>query len=309
MMNHKITAYQSHIKTSQDFLAQGINYEQIQRKVRSEEIIKVRPGAYISSELWADCPPWDQQLIRVLATAKALPEALISHTSAALVLGFAVPLEKEVHVYAHQLARGKVQQVKKHYVLSKETPRFVVQEGVEVTTPLTTVADSVRILPFRWGVALADSALRLGAVTNTEVLHRLQQSQGRNCRKMRAVANAVSANAESPGESMTRLLLDELGLEYEEQAEIYCGYKRYRCDFLLDKHGIIVEFDGRLKLTNFGASDQVLEDERIREKELQNLGWVVFRTGWDQVMHRPEEFKHQLRKLMQRGTHFSPRPT
>lgn len=111
----------------------------------------------------------------------------------------------------------------------------------------------------------------------------------------------MSDKSESAGESYTRLLLDEMGLTYTEQKELIVDGQLYRCDFALEEFGIIIEFDGRLKLTDFGASDVVLERERYREKAMQNAGWTVFRADWDLVTRRPENFKQNLRRLLQRG--------
>lgn len=73
---------------------------------------------------------------------------------------------------------------------------------------------------------------------------------------------------------------------------------RYRCDFVLWEYRVIVEFDGRLKLTNFGVSDHVLEHERYREKALQYASWVVFCVGWNLITRRPHDFKRQLTRLL-----------
>ncbi|MEU4206799.1 DUF559 domain-containing protein [Rothia terrae] len=86
--------------------------------------------------------------------------------------------------------------------------------------------------------------------------------------------------------------------DFEEQAEFILDGSRYRCDFVLWEYRAIVEFDGRLQLTDFGASDHVLERERYREKALQNAGWVVFRVDWDMVTRRPNDFKRQLTRLL-----------
>ena len=91
---------------------------------------------------------------------------------------------------------------------------------------------------------------------------------------MKAVANLISDKSESLGESRTRLLLKEMNLVFEEQVEFVLDGSRYRCDFVPWEYRIIVEFDGKLKLTDFGASDHVLERERYRE-----LGGLSRRLG------------------------------
>ena len=125
---------------------------------------------------------------------------------------------------------------------------------------------------------------------------------------MRQLVQYLSPLSESPGESHTRWLLIEMELDFIEQAEIYADGKYYRVDFLLDKYGIIIEFDGHLKMTDFGPAEEAVAQERLRERALQNLGYLVFRADWELVTRRPNEFRAQLNTLlrMRRAPTFAP---
>lgn len=279
----------------------------ISQKLASGELLKIRKGIYIESQKWQSLKPWEQQTARILALARQMPDVVLSHTSAAQLFGFVTPNETLVHIYSDGTSRSRIQSVAKHCLLTQDTSTVLLELGIRVTCPLTTVLDCARYLPIKQGVALADSALFQRAVETEELAEKLTEAQGRNCRKMRQIARLVSPKSESAGESYTRMLLDEMGLVYEEQKEFFLAGSHYRYDFALEDFGIIVEFDGRLKLTDFGAPDAVLEQERYREKALRNAGWVVFRADWDLVTRRPAEFKRQLSQLIHRSTGFAPR--
>lgn len=286
--------------TSEDLLATGHSYQRIRKLCVQGELYKIRQGVFIPATTWHGLMPWDQQLARVLAWSKVDPDAVFSHTSAAQLLGLAVSHTSNlVHVYATQNSRSHAQGIQKHYLLTPGTQLHSVATYLTTTAPLATVLDCARTLPLTDAVVLADSALLHRYVSLTELTENLRTAIGRNCRNMKTVADLISDKSESPGESRTRLLLKEMNLDFEEQVEFVLDGSRYRCDFVLWEYRVIVEFDGRLKLTDFGASDHVLERERYREKALQNVGWVVFRVDWDMVVRRPHDFKRQLTRLLQ----------
>lgn len=91
-----------------------------------------------------------------------------------------------------------------------------------------------------------------------------------------------------------------MGVEFIEQYEVHLGYRYYRVDFFLPEFNLIIEFDGEVKYTTLGARAQVETMERSREKELQNLGYVMYRTDWATVFRQPQRFKREVLALMRR---------
>lgn len=289
----------SSLLTSDDLLHYNHSYQRVRKLCAQGELHKIRQGVFMPTSIWRSLKPWDRQLARILAWSKVDSDAIFSHTSAAQLIGLAVPHASNlIHVYAANSSRSHAQVIPKHYLLTPETQLHTVDTYLTTTSPLTTVLDCAQTLPLADAVILADSALLHRCVNLTELTANLRTATGRNCKNMKAVANLISDKSESLGESRTRLLLKEMNLVFEEQVEFVLDGSRYRCDFVPWEYRIIVEFDGKLKLTDFGASDHVLERERYRERVLQNAGWVVFRVDWDIVTRRPRDFKRQLTRLL-----------
>ncbi|CAN0441641.1 unnamed protein product, partial [Phaeothamnion confervicola] len=87
-----------------------------------------------------------------------------------------------------------------------------------VTTPLRTIVDCARRLPFDEALAIADSALRSGAVTRADLDAIDVRGAGADAvRRVLAYADKRSAN---PFESVLRALCIEAGLVVEPQAAL-----------------------------------------------------------------------------------------
>lgn len=175
------------LKTTHELLLRDETPRSIQQLQRSHQLISLRRGIYFPSTVWRELRPWEQQVARVLAVSKAQPQAVISHTSAALLFNFAVPTESLVHIYSAPSSRGRLAGTQKHLLMSEQTPVVRFKYGAKATAPLVTAVDSIRMLPFRAAVVLADSALRNG-VAFPDLSVPLLSATGRNCRTMKLVA-------------------------------------------------------------------------------------------------------------------------
>jgi very-short-patch-repair endonuclease len=154
-------------------------------------------------------------------------------------------------------------------------------------------------------VVAADAALHRGLVSDdklAEASARLTLGVRSSARveRLRALADA---SAESPGESLTRLLLGGLGLSFRSQVDVRdaAGFVG-RVDFLVEGR-IVVEFDG---LSKYAAADgrDALAREKAREDRLRALGYAVVRLTWSDL-DRPEKVARMLREA--RGRTFARR--
>ena len=166
------------------------------------------------------------------------------------------------------------------------------------TDILRTVLDCSKSLPLVNGLCIADSALYQGLVSSQDLSAYRFSYKGNFSRKVHRVAQLMSALAESPGESGTRLLLHDMGIRFEEQKELFIAGRRYRVDFYLPDFNVVLEFDGEIKYTEFGDSSEAVRKERWREKALTNAGYRVFRTSWNKVFFQPSVFKNELNKFL-----------
>ena len=100
---------------------------------------------------------------------------------------------------------------------------------------------------------------------------------------------------ESVGETRTRVLLRDLGLEVRSQVRIsdvrgLIG----RVDFLVGER-VVIEFDGMVK---YGGAEgrRALQAEKTREDRLRDAGYVVVRLVWADL-----DDPKRVRNLVQRA--------
>jgi hypothetical protein len=168
-----------------------------------------------------------------------------------------------------------------------------------VTSPARTAADLALTSPFREAVVALDALMRR-RLTSGEGIGRALDARG-SARGMPSARRALafaSPEAESPGESLTRVVLHELG------APPPVLQKRFAwgdgdlftdvVDFWWPRFGIVLEYDGRVKYAQARwlqgrTPQQVIIDEKIREDRIRNRPEVrgFARTIWDELLHPP----------------------
>lgn len=142
---------------------------------------------------------------------------------------------------------------------------------------------------------VADSAMRQGLVSASEVAEFLARSGGCKSRKVQHLAEFVSSKSEPAGETLLRHALITMGLfEFVEQYEVVVEGSLYRLDFAVPELMLAIEFDGAIKYSRFGPADEVLSRERRREVALQNAGWRVIRVNWSGIYTKPSQVQRTI---------------
>lgn len=104
----------------------------------------------------------------------------------------------------------------------------------------------------------------------------------------------ADADAESVGESVSRVLMDQWGLEPPQLQVRFVvdvdGGSRVRVDFHWPERGIVGEFDGLAKyqkpeLLAGRRPEDVVVEEKLREDALRRLGLRVVRWVWADLRH------------------------
>lgn len=67
-------------------------------------------------------------------------------------------------------------------------------------------------------------------------------------------------------------------------------------DFLWEKERVILEVDGKVKYAGtFGeAAEDVVQNERRRQHELESMGYTVVRALWEDIVVHPERLRAKL---------------
>lgn len=157
--------------------------------------------------------------------------------------------------------------------------------SARVTPPIQTVLDCARWLPFDAALAIADSALRHGSVTQLELDCAGGAIRGPGRQHILRVLAAADARADNPFESVLRAIgLGVPGLSLVPQVEIRApGRRVVRPDLVDEGLRLVVEADS----FEYHGSRKALVLDCARYNNLVADGWTVLRFAWEHVMHRP----------------------
>ena len=206
---------------------------------------------------------------------------VLSHLSAAVDLGLSVlvrPSQVDVTVGRGGTRRKQAGVVLHHVVLPPEELRS------RTTSPWRTVLDCAASLPFREGLAVADSALRLGLI-GVEDLGALVPRGGAAAPRIRRVAANANGDAANPFESALRAEVVDAGLTgfVPQQPVRLTNGASVRVDLGDPRRRIALEADS----FEHHGSRQALRDDCRRYDELVRIGWTVLRFAWEHVVLDP----------------------
>ena len=163
----------------------------------------------------------------------------------------------------------------------------------DVTSPLRTVLDCAASLPFREGLAIADSACRLELIDSDQLLEAAMRLRGPGSRRVRRVAGHADGRAANPFESALRAIVIEGGITgFQPQLLIPRGYGTGHSGSDKDKYVdlgdperlIVLEADS---FEHHGTRHALANDCR-RYEELLSQGWQVQHLAYEQVMFEAE---------------------
>ena len=288
-----------------DLADEGVGSHALGSMVASSELRRVRPGVYVRDEDVRMLTPEGRIVVRaraLCAVSRVAP--VFSHLTAAAILGLpvygwhAVTLDAILSPERPGAAAGVVRH------RGQLAAGDVVGVGdLTCTSLVRTVADIARTAGFTPAVCAVDAALRQVAhpkqgtyltdraeafrETAREVVGR--SAHGRT-RAQRALAFA-DGRAQLPGESVSRILLAELGFarpSLQVRVEGPRG-EDYFVDIGLDDVNSFGEFDGESKYTDEALrSGRTVEQVLLAEKQRED--WIRGRTqrrfarwGWAHI--------------------------
>ena len=214
---------------------------------------------------------WDRAIRRHVLTTSAVyhrvgGRAIVSHQSAVLLHG--------IQVSDLDLSRVHLTRVSGHGRTGREVCLHAARPPVldpaevsriQLTSAPRAVVETIRGTAYAVAVSVVDEALRRRLATSDQLTAAVKLFSGRS--GVRTAARAVAFGdglAESVGESRLRVLLADLGLPQPAlQVEIRDSAGRLvaRVDFLLERWGVVIEFDGALKYAGSGADALIAEKD------------------------------------------------
>lgn len=258
--------------------------------------VVVRRGVYAERDLLDTLDRYDGEARlkdRAAHLSVGVPH-LMSHDSAARALG--LPLLRPRFALSHLTRTGvggsRTEHGVKHHLTRLGLLNTETVDGMPVTGLARTAVDLAREHGFETGTVACDSALRAGVSVADLAAELTLMHCWPGVTKARAAVDHTRPGAESPGETLLRLLLVELDIgPPETQFPVRLGDRVAWTDLRVGCH--VFEFDGRVKYRsreNGGISDRVIEDvlwdERTRQQAICALGLGMSRVCWDDLFGR-----------------------
>ncbi len=288
----------------------GMTDAALKRLVRAGSLVKVRHGAYVAAELWTAADVRERHVIVARAVHRTHAERIaFSHHTAAVLYG--LDLWKvglgSVHLTRADGKHGRHAGDLVHHegALRREDVRLV--RGLPVVPPARAALESASLVSVEQGLITVDSALRLELCDLEAVARRREEVEGwPDSLGLQMVVALADKRHESAGESRTAHLIWRAGLPRPElqfkvsQDDVLIG----TVDFAWPEHGVILEFDGKVKYGKYlrkgeSAADAVFREKKREDRIREATGWTVIRVTWADLAD-PAELVARIRRAMHR---------
>ncbi|MEO6019749.1 MAG: type IV toxin-antitoxin system AbiEi family antitoxin domain-containing protein [Knoellia sp.] len=264
--------------------------------VRDGLLHRIRPGLFVTGERWRAARAHERYTLTVRGILLSHPDWIGSHHAALALAG--LPLFDVDLGVVDVVAPVKASKVRPGLHIHVATPGQLVRVA-EGSPRTVTVAEACVLTAaasgFDAGVVAMDAALARSLSTKAGLRTALELPGARfGVASARAAIEAADPKAESPGETRTRLILIEAGLQVRSQVSIEDSDGLVgRVDFLVGDR-VIVEFDGLVKYE--GADGKLaLAREKSREDRLRAAGFRVVRVTWAELAH-PDRVVRRVRR-------------
>ncbi|ACZ30916.1 hypothetical protein Xcel_1897 [Xylanimonas cellulosilytica DSM 15894] len=255
---------------------------ELARATRRGEVERLRSGAYRVVDPAGSGIEYDSdELARVLATHQQLTSPhVFSHETAALIWGYRLwTAPRRTHVIQGYRASGRAaRDLSRHYVTLADDD-VATRYDLAVTSPVRTVVDCALTMHPLEGLVVADAALAAGLDRQAALAHLAARAGAPGRRRARLVLELADAGAESAWETWLRYLAARTGLPRPTtQHVVATRLGRFRVDLAWPGHGVLAEFDGRVKYRD-GAFGKRYEGETARFEEKRRADAIEEATG------------------------------
>lgn len=265
--------------TAADAHAVGCSTSALKHAVRRGRLIRVRRGVYARSE--AASP-----LVEHEAVGVAHPDLPLSHLSSARLRGIPIVGQRAgglPEVTVPPRANAHLPGIKPYRARLREHD-VELFDGRLMTSIARTVIDLARDYPIQTSIPALDFVLHEKLATAEDLVDVLDFCRTwPGSRRARRAARLSDSRAESPLESVSRLVIPRIGLPTPEpQVVILDSFGNHlgRCDFYWDEFGVVGEADGRSK---YAVDSSVGQAEKDREAALRRVRLELTRWDWTRV--------------------------
>ncbi|HET6625179.1 MAG TPA: type IV toxin-antitoxin system AbiEi family antitoxin domain-containing protein [Nocardioidaceae bacterium] len=290
----------------------GYDDRAVKAAIRAREWVRVRRGAYTFRDVWESTDDVGRHRILARAVMRSLGGAVaLSHVSALAEHGIAIwgmDLSR-VHVTRLEGGAGRTEKDLVHHEGLCLAGDVMERDGLRLMAPGRAVIEASSLATAEAGIVSTDSALHLGLVDPDELDARLH-AMGRwpYMQKVHVVLRFADGRSESVAESRSRHLFWRQGLPapelqfyvYDEQGALI-GIT----DFAWPEHGLLGEFDGKVKYGRLLKEGEEPGDAVFGEKRREDLlrevtRWAMIRLVWADLFY-PAKTAARIRRLMARA--------
>jgi very-short-patch-repair endonuclease len=243
---------------------------------------------------------------RMRAATLACPGAVVSHRSAAALLGIGEVAPLVVDLIPSEQRGRKIDGIKSHRVAYPARHELIRVHGIVCTSVARTVVDLAGVygedkLRETFERAAAEGKLDLGAIQ--EVLEAGGKRRGAPC--LRRVIEDWRPVAETAKYGTVRSLSEAKLLPLVAKAElpmprinapVRTAERVLEVDLLWDDERFVVEADSRIH----HATEVAFERDRKRDLELMEVHYEVLRVTWKQVEREPRKVFAVVRSELER---------
>lgn len=275
--------------------------KRLQRAAQEGYVVEVSPGLFMRASYWEELRPANQMRHRMHGLQEQHPDLVFAGPSAAVAWGLSVSNRYLDKAWIATSRRTHGCELPHQHSIIVSHGKAITHDSFKLTSFARTVGDCLRMMDFRSGLAVVDSALRVAKVASDDLMGALEQECQRmpGIRRMRALVPLGDARAESGGESIARATMLELGLALPELQRVFSSplapETEYRVDFAWMVAGsnafLVGEMDGFEKyenptMTGGRTLSQVVDDEHRRQTHIEACPEVlrVLRFGFADVM-------------------------
>lgn len=262
---------------------------------RAGVIHRVRHGAYAPVSVWRGLDPIGQLSLRgraVMLTHHG--NVALSHTSGAAEHGLRLwqPDTTRVHVYRLDGGPAGRHGDVVYHVGDLHRDAVQTKDGVPLLGPAHCAIGAATLASVESGLVTLDSALDLDLATPDDLSAAYRSMAGwPGARRLQVILRLARPGAQSVGESRARYLFWTQHVPppvlqfrvYDAQGNLV-GIT----DFAWPDHGVLGEFDGRIKYGRLLRPGQSPQDavfaEKVREDRLREAtDWRMIRLVWDDL--------------------------
>lgn len=288
---------------TRDLVASGWEHDELRRLAATGEFRRLRRGAYADAHERGVYQEHEMLVRASLALAES--DSVVSFGSAGVLHGLPVPRSaiERVHLTRKRSSGGRIRPGIHVHVAPLGDGEVVSIAGSPVTSLDRTFTDLARVVPLVDAVAAGDVALAKGMEPGAVGLQLEAARYRTGIRSARRAAAIIDPRSESYAESWSRLLMIENGVPAPELQVTIDGLTGFdaRVDFLWEDCGVVGEFDGKIKYGRLLKPGELPGDavfrEKRREDALRELGYIVVRWIWDDLLHPPRLIARILRAL------------